>query len=292
MRHIVSLSGGKDSSALAIYLNNRVYWANILGKNISPINQISETINYEYVFCDTDKELPETYDFLDKLENVLKKKIIRLNAGKGFDNFLEHFNGFLPSAKHRWCTLYLKIKPFENFIGKDNVYSYIGIRSDEDREGYKVSSKNNIIPVYPFKEDKINHEDVLRILNDSGLGYPEYYKWRTRSGCYFCFFQKKIEWVGLLENHPELFEKAKEYEKHDDKNNKHFTWSYKESLDDLSKPERIYQIKKRADRKKELENNKIMNKINEQRSLFEYLPDDVDELSDDDINEKPCMICE
>ena len=33
---------------------------------------------------------------------------------------------------------------------------------------------------------------------------PAYYDWRTRSGCYFCFFQRRIEWVGLKERYPEL----------------------------------------------------------------------------------------
>ena len=48
----------------------------------------------------------------------------------------------------------------------------------------------------------IDREGVLSILEESGLGLPEYYKWRSRSGCTFCFFQKKIEWIGLQENNP------------------------------------------------------------------------------------------
>ena len=40
------------------------------------------------------------------------------------------------------------------------------------------------------------------------IGLPDYYEWRTRSGCYFCFYQRKAEWIGLSEKHPELFERA------------------------------------------------------------------------------------
>ena len=58
-----------------------------------------------------------------------------------------------------------------------------------------------------------NKENVLEILEDSGLGLPDYYKWRSRSGCTFCFFQRQIEWVGLKENHPEAFAYAKSLEK-------------------------------------------------------------------------------
>ena len=60
--------------------------------------------------------------------------------------------------------------------------------------------------------------DVYKILINSGLGLPKYYKWRTRSGCYLCHYQRRVEVVGLLENHPELFEKMKSYEKDN------FTW--------------------------------------------------------------------
>ena len=49
---------------------------------------------------------------------------------------------------------------------------------------------------------------MTRILEDAGIGLPAYYEWRTRSGCYFCFYQRKAEWIGLAERHPELFERA------------------------------------------------------------------------------------
>ena len=74
-------------------------------------------------------------------------------------------------------------------------------------------------------------------LEDAGVGLPAYYEWRTRSGCYFCFFQRKAEWVGLAERHPALFEKAIGYEENADKNHRdygmqerRFTWSPGEPL--------------------------------------------------------------
>ena len=100
----------------------------------------------------------------------------------------------------------------------------------------------SIKAVFPFKDDGLVLEDIEEILDKSGLGFPDYYSWRTRSGCYFCFFQRKAEWVGLLENHPDLFDKSKTYEK-TGPNDKKFTWAEKESLNDLEKPERIRQIK-------------------------------------------------
>ncbi len=223
-RHIVSVSGGKDSAALAVYLS-----------------QMFPQIPAEYVFCDTGCELSETYEYLERLQGLLGKPIVRVNAivhgryrgvmkpGRNpFDHCLRMYGGFLPSPRSRWCTRALKIEPFEEFIGASTAFSYIGIRADEDRLGYKpkkppkFSQRPNIIPIYPFRDDDIGLVGVKRILEESGLGIPEYYQWRSRSGCYFCFYQQIGEWQGLLQNHPDLFEKAKSYETK--KNGKRFTW--------------------------------------------------------------------
>lgn len=244
VRHILSLSGGKDSTALAIYMRDRIP-------------------DLEYVFCDTEKELPETYEYLEKLEVYLGKPITHLkHDGRGFDELLLMRKGFLPSPQVRWCTELLKIRPYERYLGEDICNSYIGIRADElYRKGY-ISTKPNIIPKYPFIEDGIRKEDVVRILDESGLGLPEYYKWRSRSGCYFCFFQQKIEWVGLLENHRDLYEKAIEYEREDPITEERYTWSQNESLDELKQPDRIKQIKDEFQRQQSLSKEKVKPNLN------------------------------
>jgi Phosphoadenosine phosphosulfate reductase family len=226
VRHILSLSGGKDSSALAVYMRGKVP-------------------GMEYVFCDTGKELTETYEFLAKLEAFLGQRIVRLNDDRGFDHWLRVYGGYLPSSRMRWCTRQLKLKPFEKYVGDDPVVSYVGIRADEDREGY-VSTKPNIKARFPFREDGINHADVLRILEEAGLGLPEYYQWRSRSGCYFCFFQRKAEWAGLLEHHPDLFEAARAYEKVDPETGDRYTWAPGESLEDIARPERLVEIRAKS----------------------------------------------
>lgn len=259
VRHILSLSGGKDSTALAIYLRDRIP-------------------DMEYAFCDTDKELEETYEYLAKLEAFLNKKIIRLRDDRGFDHWLKVYGGYLPSSRMRWCTKVLKIKPFEKFVGDDNVKMYIGIRADENRAGY-VTSKPNIEPVYPFVEDGIDLAGVHRILDESGIGFPKYYDWRTRSGCFFCFYQRKHEWVGLMENHPHLFEEAKKYEKTDPDTGTRYTWSEAESLGELSQPERIEEIKRRQAATVEKK------KAKSNRPLLEILG------QDDDEGDLPCSFC-
>ena len=329
VRHVLGISGGKDSAALAIYMKTHY-----------------PELDIEYYTSDTGKELTATYQLIENLEGLLGKKILRLAAADEspelpFDHFLKMYGGYLPSSNARWCTKKLKLDPFERFVGSDPVISYVGIRGDEEREGY-ISKKSNIQSIFPFRRniwsedvvmkflsneninevlllfdevtdnDKtdrikellstkvtpnftqhqklnqlldlgikefnqlvfaflkstsypladetnfplINNEDILvkkdifRILEESGVGVPAYYKEinfevngkkgtyaRSRSGCFFCFYQQKIEWVWLYEQHPDLFLQAIEYEKDG------YTWMQEESLTDLIKPERIIKIK-------------------------------------------------
>ena len=123
------------------------------------------------------------------------------------------------------------------------VYSYVAIRADERyRQGY-ASKHQNLMVRLPLKEAGIDKLGVLEILDGTGLGLPEYYEWRTRSGCTFCFYQQKIEWVRLRERHPQFFEEAKNYEKTAIDQGSPFTWSQGESLGQLEQPERLEQIR-------------------------------------------------
>ena len=126
MRHVLGISGGKDSAALAIYMRDRVE-------------------GMEYIFHDTDKELPETIEYLARLEALLGKKITKTTPDHSFDHWLKVYGSYLPAPNMRWCTKVLKIKPFEKYVGDDHVRMYVGIRADEDRTAY-VSTKPNITP--------------------------------------------------------------------------------------------------------------------------------------------------
>ncbi len=252
-RHILGLSGGKDSAALAIYLKDE-----------------GRDDRMEYFFCDTGAELREVYEYLDRLEDYLGRPIERLSSGRDFDHHLRRFNGFLPAPHARWCTRVMKLEPLEAFVGSDPCISYIGIRADEKRNGY-ISHKPNIQSKYPFIDDGIIKTDVFRILEES-VGIPEYYKWRSRSGCYFCFFQRKDEWLGLAKSHPDLFEKAKTYEKVDSDTGKRFTWIQGMTLDELE--ENREEIETNAQKRQE----KVVK--NWQESVLE-----------EDEEDQACLIC-
>ena len=230
-RHVLGLSGGRDSAALAVFMR-----------------QHHPELDIEYFFTDTGKELPEVYEYLGRLEGFLGQPILRLNPDRDFDFWLKQYNDFLPSPQSRWCTRQLKLRPFEQWLrprleNGETIYSYVAIRSDEEyREGY-ASKNDRLIVRLPFKEVGVDKAGVLEILDGAGLGLPAYYEWRTRSGCTFCFFQQKIEWVRLKEHHPDAFEEAKAYEKNSVDYGSPFTWSQGEALDELEKPERIRQIR-------------------------------------------------
>lgn len=272
VKHVLGLSGGRDSAALAVYMRHH-----------------HPELEVEYFFTDTGKELPEVYEYLDRLEGFLGKAILRLNPDRDFDFWLKQYNDFLPSPQTRWCTRQLKLRPFEQWLkpmleSGDTIYSYVAIRSDEEyREGY--SSKNERLTVkLPFREAGIDKAGVLDLLDGAGLGLPRYYEWRTRSGCSFCFYQQKIEWVRLREQHPDRFEEAKAYEKNAVDHGSPFTWSHGESLEEMMRPARIEEI--RADHANRIARQRAKLRPNPLRPDFE--PIDMDDLYG---KSKMCVTC-
>ena len=254
--HILSLSGGKDSTALAFFMRDNM-------------PEIFEKL--ELVFCDTECELPETYDYLNKIEVFLGKKIHIVKPEKSFEHLITT-HGYLPSPVHRWCTVELKAKPFEKFIANriyihsnSIVNLYIVIRADElQRAEYNKYKNKKIREVYPFVDNNLTHLDIMEILNNSGIGIPKYYTWSNRSGCYFCPFQTKANWISLYENHPDLFFKAKEYEDARNRNTKFkkVGWNMDMLLEDMIKPDNIKKIKNAQVSNKDMKSDKLFDLIN------------------------------
>lgn len=274
-KHVLGISGGKDSAALAVF-----------------VRQHHPELDVEYFFTDTGKELPEVYEFLGRLEGFLGKPIARLNPRRDFDFWLREYKHFLPSAQTRWCTRQLKLAPFEQWIrpmlaAGDTVTSYVAIRADEEyREGY-TSKHENLKVRLPFREGGIDKKGVMDILESSGVGVPKYYDWRSRSGCTFCFFQQKIEWVRLKERHPDAFEEAKQYEKNALEHGSPFTWTQGEPLDELEKPARVIQIVTDFERRKQRDlANRPVNPLRPVEVL-----EDIDDIYGDDEGNGACVVC-
>jgi len=221
MRHILPISG-KDSAATALVQLAR-----------------APELPYEFIFCDVEMELPETYAWLADVEKTLGIAIKRV--GKSLEDVIANQN-MLPSIGRRFCTKYGKIFPIRDFIGKDEAVQYLGIRADEDRTGWFGPA--NITPRFPLMEMGIGIKHVYQILEHRGIVPPSFFwrrlyravtdglgesaltmvenmkpwtkamlfSWRSRSNCFNCFYQRRYEWVGLLEHHPDLFARAERLE--------------------------------------------------------------------------------
>ena len=152
VRHILGISGGKDSAALAIYLKNKY-----------------PQMKLEYYNTDTGCELAETELLISRLETYLGG-ITMLRAAAGspeptpFEHFLKASGNYLPSPQARWCTQKMKLAEMEKFVGDAPTISYVGIRGDEDREGY-VSTKPNIQAIFPFRKNIWSVDVVITLLN-------------------------------------------------------------------------------------------------------------------------------
>ena len=166
VKHVLGISGGKDSAALSIYMSYKY-----------------PSLDIEYYTCDTGKELQETYDLIGRLNSVLGKDIELYKSmdeenspmKNPFDHFLALYGGYLPSPTARWCTNKMKLQPFETHVGNEPTISYVGIRGDESREGY-VSKKENIQTIFPFRKNIWSEDVIKKVLTNSNISQiKEYY---------------------------------------------------------------------------------------------------------------------
>lgn len=114
MKHVVGLSGGKDSTCLALALRER-----------------HPEIDFEYICTPTGNELPELFVHLDALEARLGKPILRLGIGKNLHELVREIQ-MIPNFRARWCTRMLKIEPTIEYMQTLPAGSllYVGLRAD------------------------------------------------------------------------------------------------------------------------------------------------------------------
>lgn len=199
-RYAVGVSGGADSTVLAILL-----------KHLFPSQKI------DYIFTDTHAEADALYDNLNRLEEFLGVDITRISHAKGLYGLIDSYNGFLPSMKARWCTRDLKIKPYQAWVKSvlqdgQVLHSFVGIRADEESRHGLVTSSKQLQSHFPFQTLGVYREDVFAILEET-VGVPSFYAGRTRSGCSVCPFMRKSELLATLRWEPAAYGKAMAVEK-------------------------------------------------------------------------------
>lgn len=214
--YIVSLSGGKDSTAMLLRLL----------KEYRPVDEI--------IFCDTGLEFPDMYAHLDKLEEYIGRPITRIKAEHDFEYYFCHapikrgnpekfrqlfgkdFDGYgWMGPKMRWCTNRLKDQPRENYLRdlrkKYTVYQYVGIAADEQ---YRLERPNNRRAecIHPLVEWSMTEADCLQYCADHGFNWNGLYERFHRVSCWLCPLQSLEELRKLWGFYPELWEKLRRYD--------------------------------------------------------------------------------
>lgn len=187
-KHVVGLSGGKDSTALALRLAE------------------VEPRDYEYICNETGNELPEMRDHWKRMEDLLGKPLIRVRHSTDLAGTIEQEN-MLPNVFSRWCTRILKIEPTIAYMESLPDYStlYVGLRADEESRRGLYGEDINIR--FPMREWGWGEADVWRYLDERGICIPE------RTDCAWCPYQRLGEWRSLYFNHRAIYMQGIEIEK-------------------------------------------------------------------------------
>ena len=176
MKHIVALSGGKDSTVMALRLAE------------------VEPSDYEYVITPTGDELPEMYEHWKRLGALLGKPLKPITSGYSLQGLIRKWNA-LPNWRQRWCTRVLKIEPFNAYLMANlPATTYVGLRADEPediRRGTILGGVEGITQRYPLREWGWGINDVRLYLEGRGVSIPQ------RTDCARCFFQRAGEWYEL-----------------------------------------------------------------------------------------------
>ena len=200
--HVVSFSGGKDSTAMLLGMLERKM----------PIDAI--------IFCDTGMEFPEMYDHIDLVEKRIQRPITRLKAELSFEYYLSE----TPCAKtarlgyqwssplSRWCTRVLKDEPkaaYLRTVGEGrSVIEYVGLAADETRRmERKCNRKEN--KRYPLADWGMTEDDALRYCYDHGYDWGGLYRHHKRVSCWCCPLQSLRALRSLYRYHPELWRRLR-----------------------------------------------------------------------------------
>lgn len=190
--HVVALSGGKDSTAMALRLAEL------------------EPRDYTYVCTPTGDELPEMFEHWRSLAERLGKPLVPVMGGT-LSGLVEKQQA-LPNWRQRWCTRMLKIEPYAAWLMKqsslhDEIVSYVGLRADEpDREGGDYKAVPGVVMDFPLRRWGMGLREVLRYLQDRDVTIPE------RTDCARCFYQTLGQWWNLWKQHPEIYADAEREE--------------------------------------------------------------------------------
>lgn len=180
IKHVVGLSGGKDSSAMALRLME------------------IEPRDYEFICTPTGNELPAMLAHWDKLEMMLGKPLLKIAHPGGLEGLMSEM-WMIPNFRARWCTRVLKIEPTIKYmatLAKGSVM-YVGLRADEEeRQGI---FGEDLVVDFPMRRWGWKESDVWAYLQKLQVKIP------NRSDCAWCYGQRLGEWYALWKKHPNIY---------------------------------------------------------------------------------------
>lgn len=181
-RHVVGLSGGKDSTAMALWLVEH------------------EPRDYEFICNETGNELPEMQAHWAKLEQLLGKPLRRVRYHTDLIGAIEEVR-MLPNFRARWCTRMLKIEPTIEYFESlpQGSVLYVGLRADEPEEVRRGIYGEDIAIRFPLREQGMREADVWAYLAARGVTIP------ARTDCALCPYQRLDEWQALWRDNPDYY---------------------------------------------------------------------------------------
>ena len=194
MKHIVKLSGGKDSTAMLLMMLERDM----------PVDEI--------LFCDTGMEFPELYRHLEVVEVYTGRKITRLKAPHSFEYYLceisktgkhaDQLGYGWPRMFNRWCTGQMKEKVTARYLKNAGEYTqYIGIAADEPQRHKNVPEHIR----HPLYDWGINEAMALEYCRSKGFDFGGLYDKFKRLGCWCCPLQRISELRKVRKFYPKLW---------------------------------------------------------------------------------------
>jgi len=182
--HVVCLSGGKDSTAMALKLAE------------------AEPRDYQYIITPTGDELPTMKDHWHRLEAMLEKPLTVVSPKYGLAGLMREHRA-LPNFRMRFCTRSLKIIPYQAWLMKRlPAVSYVGLRADEEGRAGIEWDDPRITNRYPLREWGWGIDEVLWYLKDRHVKIP------ARTDCARCYAQTLHEWWLLRHDYPLIWESA------------------------------------------------------------------------------------
>lgn len=196
--HAVSLSGGKDSTAMLLMMVER-------GMRVDAA-----------VYADTGMDLPAMEAHLARVEELSGVPVVRVRPPLSFEHYLlDHEitrgkraggRGYgWPRPRARWCTARLKVEPIARHLRAASagrpVTQYLGIAADEaprrrrERRGVR----------YPLAEWGVTEADALDYCRRRGLDWEGEYRHFNRRSCWCCPLQSLPDLRALRRRHPDLW---------------------------------------------------------------------------------------